>query len=161
MTNPAPTLPATCADCVYHVTVGRLCRRHAPGPTTETCEITRWPVVRPTSRCGAGAAVGDGDGPGPVQCGWCVHWLQPDGQGVIPDYPQGFPRAWWEQSGYCTRHAPSPSAEEDRLTEWRVVHVHDACGDGVRVPDAAEDGLPEAPAVREHEVVQLALEDRR
>lgn len=144
------SLPASCADCAYHVTAGRLCRRHAPGPTAETYEITRWPVVRFSSRCGSGAAVGDGDGPGPVQCAWCVHWLQPDGQGVVPDHKQGLQKEWWEQSGYCTRYAPSPSAEEGRQTEWRVVHSQDACGDGIRIADVPESDEHGALLPQEH-----------
>lgn len=138
MTKP-PTLPKSCSDCVYRISKEGHCQRHAISPGVETFEIARWPLVRSTDRCGAGAAVGDGTGPCITQCGWCVHWLQPNGQGVKPDYRSGLSKEWWEQSGYCTRMAPSPSTEENRRTEWRVTNARDGCGDGVRIEEAEED----------------------
>lgn len=127
------TLPQNCAACVFRPATSGLCQRHAPSPGTETFEIARWPLVKPTNRCGAGAAVGDGSGPALTTCAWCIHWLQPEGQGVEPDYRQGLSLEWWEQSGYCTRLAPSPSTEENRPTEWRVTNAHSGCGDGDRI----------------------------
>lgn len=129
------TLPRSCAECVFRPSERGHCQRHAVSPGVETFEIARWPLVKPTDRCGAGAAIGDGTGPGVTNCGWCIHWLQPDGQGIEPDYRQGLPNDWWEQSGYCTRLAPSPSTEEDRPTYWRVTNAHDGCGDGERIPE--------------------------
>lgn len=138
----ARVLPASCRECYFHANMGSLCQRHAPGVGTEAFEIARWPLVRPTNRCGDGAELGDGTGPGVVRCGWCIHWLQPEGAGVRPDYKQGMGAAWWELSGFCTRYAPAPSAEEDRRAEWRVthvhVHVHSGCGEGEQIP---ADGL--------------------
>lgn len=133
----SPPLPARCSECVFHPAQGDLCRRHAPAPGQESFEVAKWPLVRPNDRCGAGAAVGNGDGPGITPCGWCIHWLRPDDEGVKPDYRQGLSRDWWDQSGYCTRHAPSPSSEEGRRTNWRVTGAHDGCGDGERIEETA------------------------
>ena len=130
MAEPRVPLPQNCAACVYRPSERGFCQRHAPPTTIETFEIARWPLVKPTDRCGAGAATGDGSGPSVIGCAWCIHWMQPDGQGVEPDYRQGLSREWWEQSGYCTKLAPSPSAEEGRPTHWRVTNAHDGCGDG-------------------------------
>ena len=130
----ARVLPTSCRDCSFHATEGSLCQRHAPGCGSETFEIARWPLVRPTDRCGDGAALGDGTGPGVVRCGWCIHWLQPEGEGVRPDYKHGMGSAWWELSGFCTLYAPSPSAGDDRRAEWRVTHVQAGCGDGEQIP---------------------------
>jgi hypothetical protein len=47
------------------------------------------------------------------------------------------PAEWWAASGYCTRFAPSPSADDDRKVHWRVTHAEDGCGDGDQV-DAVE-----------------------
>lgn len=126
--------PRSCADCVYKPAEQPTCQRHAPAPGTDTFRIAQWPLVKPTDKCGAGAAIGNGSGPSIIQCAWCVYWLQPEGQGVVPDYRQGRPRAWWEQSGYCVRFAPSPSTEEDRKTHWRVTNAHGGCGDGEHIP---------------------------
>ena len=128
------SLPSACATCSYHQSEQHLCQRHAPSPGQEEFEIARWPLVRPHDRCGSGASLGDGTGPGIVRCGWCVHWLCPDGKGVEPHYKQGLEDEWWLTAGYCTRWAPAPSAEADRLTHWRVVHAQDGCGDGIEVP---------------------------
>ena len=57
-----------------------------------------------------------------------------------PDYKHGMGSAWWELSGFCTRYAPSPSAEEDRRAEWRVTHVQAGCGDGEQIPADALGG---------------------
>ena len=137
--EPRGSLPQNCAACVYRPSELGFCQRNPPSPTSEAFEITRWPLVKPTDRCGAGAAVGDGTGPSVTGCAWCIHWLQPEGQGIEPDYRQGLPRAWWEQSGYCTKLAPSPSAEEDRKTYWRVTGAHDGCGEGERIPMQADE----------------------
>ncbi len=67
-------------------------------------------------------------------CAWCIHWLQPEGQGIESDYRQELTRAWWEQNGYCMKLAPSSSADEDRKTYWRATGAHDGCGDGERIP---------------------------
>lgn len=77
--------------------------------------------------------MGDGSGPGVVACQSCIHWWQPDGQPVKPDYRRGLSAEWWARSGYCTRFAPSPSTEEVKRTFWRVVNAADGCGDGQAV----------------------------
>lgn len=66
-------------------------------------------------------------------------WERPNGEGVKPDYRSGLSVEWWEASGYCTRRAPSPSADEDRQTFWKVTHAWDGCGDGqpVEMDDSA------------------------
>ena len=138
MTAPRVPLPQNCAACVYRLGERGLCQRHSPPPTTESFEVARWPLVRPTDRCGVGAAVGEGSGPSVTGCAWCIHWLQPDGQGGEPDYRQGLSHDWWEQSGYCTKLAPSPSAEEDHKTYWRVTNAHDGCGAGEQMQEQTE-----------------------
>lgn len=139
-------LPANCAQCVFRPATpapGGVCRRHAPSPGHEEHELVYWPPVRATDRCGDGASVMDGQGPGVVACRICDHWLQPDGRGIQPDYDQGLPAAWWAESGYCTRRAPSPSTEDDRETHWRVTHAEEGCGDGQRVKAPATPPLLE------------------
>lgn len=132
MADMGPPLPQNCAACVYYPP-GGTCRRHAPSPGTEAFELVYWPKVKPIDRCGSGAAAGDGDGPGVVRCETCIHWFQPGGVGIKPDYRQGRSVEWWASSGYCTRFAPSPSSENDRKTMWRVTSAIDGCGDGQAV----------------------------
>ena len=127
-----PPLPASCSVCVYYSAQGA-CLRHAPAPGQDEFDIVHWPRVRPTDRCGVGAAITDGTGPGPVPCQGCFHWLQPGGQAVVPDYKKGLPDKWWEGAGLCTRFAPSPSTDEDRKVYWRVTNAMDGCGDGAAV----------------------------
>ena len=126
-------LPANCATCVFFPPIpapGGRCRRHAPSPGHEEFEVAHWPKVRQNDRCGSGAAVTDGTGPCVVLCGSCAHWLQPDGEPVRPEYRMGLTVEWWAASGYCTRLAPSPTVDEDRLVHWKVTHATDGCGDG-------------------------------
>ena len=143
MADMGPPLPQNCAACVYYPT-GKTCQRHAPSPGTEAFELVYWPRVKPADRCGSGAAVGNGDepdAPGVVACQACIHWYQPGGAGIKPDYRQGRPVEWWASSGYCTRFAPSPSSENDRKTMWRVTSAIEGCGDGQVVQqDEDEDG---------------------
>ena len=124
------SLPASCAECAFFDTTFTLCRRHGPNPGEVEHEFVHWPKVKPSARCGVGAAVGEQDSPSLIPCQECVHWLQPDGQPVAPEFRQGRPVEWWSRSGYCTRFAPSPSAEESRPVHWRVTHGDEACGDG-------------------------------
>lgn len=139
-----PMLPASCADCVFQrmVAAGSVpahppakprsyCRRHAISPGTDPYDLTFWPEVKPTDRCGSGATVGDGTGPGIIACETCIHWYQPDGHPVTPYTRRGLPVEWWANTGYCTRYAPSPNGDEARATFWRVTHATDGgCGDG-------------------------------
>lgn len=131
MSEMGPPLPQNCAACVYYPP-GGTCRRHAPSPGTDKFELVYWSKVKPIDRCGSGAAVGndDRDGPGITRCESCVHWFQPNGIGLTPYSRQGRSVEWWASSGYCTRFAPSPSAEADRKTLWRVTASVDGCGDG-------------------------------
>lgn len=131
-------LPRSCTECAFFQPKGALCRRHAAGTGNEEWEIVRWPQVKPTDRCGVGAEIEDGE-EGTVSCAHCIHWLQPGDDGLKPDYPQGLPREWWKEAGFCTRFAPSPSSEEDRKTHWRVTHASDRCGDG----EAVQENLDE------------------
>ena len=127
-------LPTSCTECAYFQREGALCRRHAPGSGFEEYELSRWPKIRKPEieRCGSSEAVGDGS-EAPVRCSHCIHWLQPGGQGLTPEWRQGNSVEWWKDSGYCTRFAPSPSNEEDRETFSRVVHSAECCGDGEEV----------------------------
>ncbi len=150
MSGMGPPLPQNCAACVYRPPDGT-CRRHAPSPGTEAFELVYWPKVKPTDRCGSGAAAGEGDGPGVIACQSCVHWYQPGGVGIKPDYRQGRPAEWWASSGYCTRFAPSPSSENDRKTMWRVTSAVEGCGDGQAVEqDEDEDGGDLTPTSAAH-----------
>lgn len=110
-----------------------------------------WPKVVPGDRCGDGAAIGDGTGPGVVACLSCIHWHQPDGQPVKPDYRKGLPVEWWAASGYCTRFAPSPSLEEDQKVYWRVTHATDSCGDAGQMEADPSDEAPVLEAVLDQE----------
>src|SRR5690349_2539771 len=125
-------LPLSCAQCIFleptRTTGARevnLCRRHAPSPGDEEFIMSRWPLVKLTNRCGAGATPEDpdaderpdDDAPTKTACTDCIHWLQPEG-GVMPDVKRGLPASWWADAGYCTRFAPSPSGEEDQKTFW-------------------------------------------
>ena len=105
----------------------------------EEMELAYWPLVQPTDRCGAGETVNDGTET--VACRQCIHWFQPGGVGIRPDYRQGLSVEWWEHSGYCTRFAPGPSSDEDRRAWFRVTHASDRCGDGeeVKVKDLGPD----------------------
>jgi len=137
MSAMGPLLPQNCAGCVYYPPSGT-CQRHAPSPGTEAFELVYWPKVKPIDRCGSGAAAGDGDGPGVVRCETCIHWFQPGGVGLKPDYRQGRTVEWWASSGYCTRFAPSPSSENDRKTLWRVTSADQGCGDGQAIEQDEE-----------------------
>lgn len=132
----ADTLPANCEVCAFAEHATKLhCTRHAPAPGREDFEIVYWPVVAPGARCGQGSArlraeVID------YNCESCMHWFQPDGVGLKPDYRGGLSAEWWARSGYCTRLAPSPSSEEDQRISWKVTHAAQGCGDGDHVSDA-------------------------
>lgn len=118
----------SCRDCAFYQPSVSRCRRHAPGLGFEELELTYWPLVKPTDRCSDSAEITDGTDT--VSCGRCIHWLQPGGVGIQPDYRQGFSVEWWERAGYCTRYAPTPSNDEQRRAWWRVTHTSDRCGDG-------------------------------
>ena len=130
-------LPKSCADCTFYETRTSRCRRHATGTGYGEMEITHWPIVPKSFRCGSGVPVGDG-AESPVPCKSCLHWYQPGGKGLSPEYLQDLSAAWWRESGYCTRYAPSPSAEEGRRAWHRVTNgAMDRCGDGEAVEDLA------------------------
>ena len=61
----------------------------------------------------------------PVPCGRCIHWYQPNGTPLEPEYRQGRPAEWWKRTGLCTRFAPSPSTDEYAKTFWRITHSGD------------------------------------
>lgn len=126
--------PASCSACVFQKREPSRCHRHAPGPGEEEHEFVHWPLVLPTDRCGRGAVhEAKPDAPHIVSCRDCVHWYQPDGNPVQPVTRRGRPQAWWDQSGYCTWAAPSPSTDMPRKTRWRVTHALEGCGDGEQV----------------------------
>jgi hypothetical protein len=133
-------LAPSCRHCAFYQPNASRCRRHAPSLGFEELELPYWPLVKPADRCGASAPVRDGSET--VSCGRCVHWFQPDGVGIRPDYRQGMSVAWWEQSGFCTKFAPTPSNDEERTAHWRVTHVSDRCGDG---EEAKPDPTPLLP----------------
>jgi hypothetical protein len=134
-------LPPSCSACVF-VKPGEkhtLCGRHAPSLASEAFEIAYSPRTPSTQRCGAGASPGD-KGAALVPCIACMHWYQPDGRPAEPYSRRGLPRTWWDHTGFCTRHAPSASGEEDRESFAYVTHATFACGDGARVDDAEGGG---------------------
>lgn len=120
-------LPSSCAACAFFT--ASLCRRHAPSTTEEELQFVEWPKVAPAARCGSGALQEEGKPPLIVRCEVCIHWFQPGGQPIKPEYLRSHSREWWEHSGFCTRFAPSPSSEPDRKVFWKVTHAEDSCGD--------------------------------
>ncbi len=146
-----PLLAPCCNLCVYYPP-GGFCRRHAPTPGQDEFDLVHWPKVKPADRCGDGVALSDGTGPGVVACQACLHWHQPDGQPVRPDYRKGLPIKWWAASGYCTRRAPSPAAEDDRKVYWPVTHAADSCGDGAQVDVDTVDTSDNVPALEDARV---------
>jgi hypothetical protein len=136
-------LAASCRQCAFFQAPASRCRRHAPGIGSEEMELTYWPLVKPADRCGAGQTVDDGTET--TACGRCIHWVQPDGVGIRPDYRQGLGVEWWEKSGYCTRFAPVPNNDEEKRSFWRCTHASDRCGDGeeAEVDDPGPDLLGE------------------
>jgi hypothetical protein len=73
-------------------------------------------------------------------------------QPVRPDYRKGLPVEWWASSGYCTRRAPSPAAEDDRKVYWPVTHAADSCGDGAQVDVDTVDTSDNVPALEDARV---------
>jgi hypothetical protein len=132
-------LPEACTGCVFYRRQGGECHRHAPSPGEEAFRFVHWPEVSPDARCGSGADVRQPGDMALIGCVDCVHWWQPGGVGVRPKYRGGKPAEWWEQSGYCTAHAPYPTTERRERVEWRVTHASDSCGDGMHIADAATD----------------------
>lgn len=142
-------LPHSCAGCVFFLaapaangktppTTGT-CLRHAPATGPDQYELVFWSIVSQFDRCGMGAAVGD-EAPEVVVCDICIHWYQPDGQPIKPDYRKGHSVEFWQETGYCTRFAPSPSSEEDRRVYPKVVHRMNGCGDGQAISLEGDDG---------------------
>ena len=132
--NDAP-LPASCARCASFQPPVSRCRRHAPGIGFEELELTYWPLVKATDRCGDGQVVDDGTETVLRSLPPLVPAWRPP---ISPKYRQGKSVEWWEQSGYCTRFAPGPSNDHSRQAYWRVTHSADRCGDG----EEAEVGEP-------------------
>ena len=123
-------LPKACSECTFYDAKTSRCRRHAPGSGYAELEIAHWPVVPAGFRCGSGLKAGNGS-VGPVSCQFCLHWYQPGGKGLSPDYLQDLSATWWRDSGYCTRYAPSPSSDQDRRAHQRVTNGREGrCGDG-------------------------------
>ena len=127
-----PFLPASCHVCAYYGS-DVTCRRHPPSRTTEWFEVTRLPPQPPGNRCGKGAAVGAADAPVTVLCQACIHWWQPEGRPVVPDFKAGLPDAWWARAEFCTYAAPCPSDDEARRQFSRVTNGLDGCGEGTAV----------------------------
>ena len=127
------SLPQACTACAFFVADANgalgTCTRHAPSTSQNEFEIVHWPKVLPTDRCGVGVSITH-VGACVVYCQACVHWLQPRGSGVVPEYRQGSPMEWWAESGICTRFAPSPVVDDDTRIYWRVTHSSSHCGDG-------------------------------
>jgi len=130
-------LPDACRVCVFHHEQPERCRRHAPAPGEEAHELVHWPKVQPEDRCGDGEPYGESEFT-VVRCGQCRHWLRPGDVPLSPPFRQGKPVEWWEQAGYCTRFAPTPSTDEPRRpVQWRVTHAAEWCGDA---EDAEAEG---------------------
>jgi len=128
-------LPDNCGGCIYWQREGTLCRRHAPSPSQQVREVSRWPLTTAADRCGSGSD-GDDDEARFVRCGRCIHWYQPGGKPVPMAERRGVPPEWWEASGLCTRYGPSPDAGRSQPTHWRVTHEGDGCGDGFEIEEA-------------------------
>jgi hypothetical protein len=128
-------LPTDCGVCGYHHLQTKECRRHSPHPGhDEEFVVALWNFTKDRNRCGAGTTTKE-----IVACDDCVHWYQPDGEPLWPDYKQGLPDEWWAQSGLCTANPPGASASEGLWTFWRVTstYLHNGssggCGDGVSI----------------------------
>ena len=128
-------LPDDCGACLYWQEPHGLCQRHAPGPGQHKQEVAFWPATQRTDRCGSGSD-GDDQEAARVACGRCIHWHQPGGRPLPPAERRGIAPDWWQESGFCTRYAPSPGSLRGQATFWRVTHASDGCGDG----DAIEQG---------------------
>ena len=118
-----------CADCSHfdrHGTDG-VCRRYAPQPCGEPFEVTRWPETRAVDGCGDGAPRSASDVR--ASCGTCRFWLRP-GIGIDPSQRGDHLRAWWQEAGYCRRHAPNPGVQIGHRAFWRVVHARESCAEG-------------------------------
>ena len=87
--------------------------------------------------------MGEGDAPVTVLCQTCIHWWEPDGRPVKPDFKAGLPDAWWTCAGLCTYAAPFPSDDETRRLYSRVTNGLDGCGEGTAV-----EGQESAPPRR-------------
>lgn len=142
-------LPPNCAACSAFQHDGELCRRHAPGPSTEKHEVTKWPQRDSDSRCAQGLV----DKPR-LACRDCLYWWQPNGQPLSPRLVGAGGRsgiwappdpskteAWWKESGLCVSSTAGPSDRTERYHP-RVTHGFlDYCFSGKAIDDeAGEEG---------------------
>jgi hypothetical protein len=129
--KPKDKLPKDCGVCGYHLQ-SKECRRHAPHPNHDEPYIpVQWNLTQNTDRCGSGTTKKF-----PVRCDDCVHWQQPGGKGLDPDYKHGRPDAWWQGAGICTASAPGVARDEPEFTYWPVTHgEYGGCGDGISIEE--------------------------
>jgi len=125
-----------CTACAFwgrlNPTLG-VCRRHAPCPVEGDAAVAHWSETRADQGCGDGEP-GAGRA-AMISCGACIYWMRPGAGGLLA--PTDFvdqPRAWWQQAGYCARHAPRPGHEPGARRVWLATHASDACGEGVARP---------------------------
>jgi hypothetical protein len=134
-------LPTDCGVCRYHINKTKECRRRAPHPGQDDGFVVAvWNRTRDRDRCGSGSTKRE-----MVTCEDCAHWLQPDGKPLSPPFRQGLSREWWENSGYCTRHAPGATVDEGQWMFWKVTNATTGgCAEGSSVSAALEvaDQLP-------------------
>jgi hypothetical protein len=127
-----PVGMTTCGTCAFWRRVGGsagTCRRYAPAAGHGTAEVARWPVTRPIDFCGDGVV--SAAAPGQTECRACRYWYQPAvSQGLNPMNRRDERKAWWDQAGFCVRHAPSPGLEPGYHGFWRATHAMDGCAEG-------------------------------
>ena len=118
-----------CSKCRHFDRRGMdgVCRRHAPTPCGEPFEVARWPETRAIEGCGDGEP-SDEDNRRP-KCGVCRFWFRP-GIGIDPSQRGDHQKVWWQEAGYCRRHAPRPGIEIGHRAFWRVTHAAESCAEG-------------------------------
>lgn len=90
-------------------------------------------MVKKENRCGVGLSIENNQQDGIIFCEICIHWWQPNNKPIKPYYLCSKSEEWWENSGICTRFAPSPSNNEDRTSYWFITNAKNKCGDGEKI----------------------------
>lgn len=128
-----PSGTIACAGCGFWRRAGTTagtCRRYAPAPGDSPAEVTHWPETEAVDGCGEGIAVA-ALAHALVACHDCRYWRQPaGGHGIHPVDQRDVRERWWQQAGYCARHAPRPSEAPGHRGLWRATNAHDGCAEG-------------------------------
>jgi hypothetical protein len=139
-TSPLSEAIIKCQTCrFWHGQDARagVCRRYAPLAGDTPFDVARWPETRSGDGCGEGSGA-TVDDPARLTCGTCRFWDRP-GIGIDPARRGDHLQAWWQQAGWCRRHAPRPGIAIGEHAFWRVTHASDHCFEGRPKPGA--DGV--------------------